>query len=234
LNTLKIKPFFPLLLAIVVATSGCSTKESAASSPSNTEAQIGTTGGTTTTSTPAPEHPDWTEIKADGFTVSFPPNWAAVKLDKTTYDQDMAALIQKNPKLKAMEISAKALSDGGNYKMYAVDTNALGKPFLVNLNVNAVEVGSVPIEQLAEASQKQLQTMAVSGTKSELSYEDMPVGKVALIKTNLKAPNDSKVDSRAYLVLLGTTGYIFTFSSDEGNADTASQAHDIMATLKKS
>lgn len=224
--------FLLLAAAACLILSGCN---KGASEPEASKATA--TTGTTPTTTPvaeAPKTPEgWTEIKSNGFSLSFPKNWKAVDLDPANYQASADAAFGTDPKFKQARITADNNAKAGQFKVFAIDGDTVEGKFVTNLNISVVPAQAGTMDQILEASKGQFDSM--SPTKDvKTSVEKISYGDAGLLTATIKAAAAPfPVCTRLYIVKFSNDFVVITFSSNQENADkAASDAKAIMDTFK--
>jgi hypothetical protein len=178
----------------------------------------------------------WKSIATSGIELAFPPDWKVVDLAKDVFEKSSSAAFGNDPKAQSMLEQVKALAAQGSFKLFVFDSKTMGTGFATNCNVNVTQVtAGTTLETAGEQSKTQLQPLVAPGSEIKVEYVDLPAGKAARIKSQLKTalPAAPLLDSVAYGFINGTDMTVVTFTSAPSQtAEVSKIAEQTMGTFK--
>jgi len=200
--TVYIPTIVALSMMLAAGTSGCRTKQDRAEDGPRTEAVTQT--------------PGWKEIWTSGVALSFPEDWKLIDLANENLQEGIEQVFGSDPKYAAAREQAIAAAKQGTIKLIAFDTQGVASGFGTNCNVIVQDAPrGMTLEQMADATVKQLSGIVAPETKPKLEYRALKAGRVAAMRSEIKPPNPSlpALASLGYIIHGGDKVAVVTFSA---------------------
>lgn len=188
-----------LLMGVVVALAGCGKDEPDVVS-----------------STPAPDKPGWTAIKAGGVSMSVPAELEVVDLTPDQISDSLDNLAKDLPQFQEVAQIVRNLPPNVRFTFIAADRESARTGFASNVNVvEEVVPAGMGFQRLADANAAGLEQMLGPG-KLTRSPVRLPAGEAERREFEMPVVT-GKARSVAYLLMRGTTSYNITFTTAPGD-----------------
>jgi hypothetical protein len=163
----------------------------------------------------------WKDISTSGVSLRLPSDWKIVEVSKESMEKGGDAVLGNDPKFATLRAQAKQIAKQGLVKLIAFETSTVTSGFATNCNV-AIQDMTLPLtlEQVAGATLSQIAPVVAAGTQPKIEYPEVPSGKLALIRSEIKPPNlATSLASLAYLRVKGQRLAIITFTAPQANEE---------------